>query len=244
MRTDLTQRQAERQRRSWWTTLLDLVLPAECAGCGRTGTVEVTAGLCGGCAFALAGPPVAVRPVRRRAGLPVVHALAPYREPVPDIVIAQKERGRLDLAKPLGRHLARAVLAAADDTASLWLVPAPSARSSVRRRGQDPVRRMACVAAGELRALGRTANVLAALRHCRPVTDQVGLNHQQRAQNLAGAMTVRPAARHRLPARSVVIVDDVMTSGSTLTEAARAIRAAGGTPIGAAVLAATRFRAR
>ena len=230
--------------------LLDLVLPAECAGCGHTGSAHVTEGLCNACAFALGGPPITVRPVRRPRGLPTVYALAPYREPVPDIIIAQKEHGRLDLARPLGRHLARAALAAAapdddatDDPPPLWLVPAPSAHSSIRRRGQDPVRRMACAAAAELRARGRTVNVLPALRHSRPVTDQVGLSHQQRAHNLAGALAVRRAARDRLPLRPIVIIDDVMTSGSTIAEAARAIRAAGGRPIGAAVLAATRFRA-
>ncbi len=243
MAADLTERQ---QRRRWWTTLLDLVLPAECAGCGHPGSEDVTHGLCNACKFALGGPPITVRPVRRPRGLPTVHALAPYRDPVPDIIIAQKEYGRLDLARPLGRHLARAALAAAadHDTSPLWLVPAPSSRSSVRRRGQDPVRRMACVAAAELRAHGKRVNVLPALRHARRVTDQVGLTHQQRADNLAGALAVRNAARNRLPLRPVIIIDDVMTSGSTLAEAARAIRAAGGRPIGAAVLAATRFRAR
>jgi predicted amidophosphoribosyltransferase len=240
MGADLT----ERQRRRWWTTLLDLVLPAECAGCGHTGRADVTEGLCSVCAFALGGPPTTVRPVRRPAGLPRVHALAPYRDPVPDIIIAQKERGRLDLARPLGRHLARAVRAAADDAESFWLVPAPSSGSSVRRRGHDPIRRMARVAATELRARGQIANVLPALRHRRAVTDQVGLSHQQRAQNLAGALGVRNVARSRLALRPVVIVDDVMTSGSTIAEAARAIRAAGGRPVGAAVLAATRFRVR
>lgn len=240
MRAELT----ERQQRRWWMTLLDLVLPAECAGCGRTGSVEVTEGLCNACKFALGGPPTTVRPVRRPAGLPTVYALAPYREPMPDIIIAHKEHSRLDLARPLGRHLARAVLAAADDAAPLWLVPAPSARAAIRRRGQDPVRRMARAAAAELRVRGTPVNVLAALRHSRSVTDQVGLTHQERAQNLAGALAVRPAARRRLPLRAVVIVDDVMTSGSTLAEAARAIRAAGGRPVGAAVLAATRFRTR
>lgn len=240
MGADLT----ERQQRGWWTTLLDLVLPAECAGCGRTGSADVAQGLCKACTFALGGPPITVRPVRRPGGLPTVHALAPYRAPVPDIIIAQKEYGRFDLARPLGRHLARAALAAAGDASALWLVPAPSALSSTRRRGQDPVRRMARVAAAELRALGRSANVLPALRHCRAVSDQVGLTHLERARNLAGALTVRPAAGSRLPLRPIVIVDDVMTSGSTLAEAARAIRSAGGRPVGAAVLAATRFRVR
>lgn len=224
--------------------MLDLVLPAECAGCGHTGSSDVTEGLCTACALALSGPPTVVRPIRRPRGLPAVHALAPYREPVPEIIIAQKEHGRLDLARPLGRQLARAAHAAASDAAAVWLVPAPSARATVRRRGQDPVRRMARIAAAELRVLGRTANVLAVLRHGRAVTDQVGLTHEQRARNLAGALAVRPAATARLALRPVILVDDVMTSGATLADAARAIRAAGGQPVGAAVLAATRFRNR
>jgi predicted amidophosphoribosyltransferase len=103
---------------------------------------------------------------------------------------------------------------------------------------------MARIAAAELRVLGRTANVLAVLRHGRAVTDQVGLTHEQRARNLAGALAVRPAATARLALRPVILVDDVMTSGATLADAARAIRAAGGQPVGAAVLAATRFRNR
>lgn len=240
MGDDLT----ERRRRSWWSTLLDLVLPAECAGCGHTGSADVTQGLCTTCAFALSGPPTVVRPLRRPRGLPTVHALAPYREPVPDIIIAQKEHGRLDLARPLGRQLARAARAASPGADPVWLVPAPSARATVRRRGQDPVRRMARVAAAELRALGRTADVLSVLRHSRAVSDQVGLTHEQRARNLAGALTVRPAVAERLVLRPVVLVDDIMTSGATLAHAARAVRAAGGQPVGAAVLAATRFRDR
>lgn len=234
---------AEHRRRAWWATLLDLVLPAECAGCGHTGSADVTEGLCGTCALTLSGPPVPVRPARRPSGLPPVHALAPYREPVADVIVAHKERNRLDLARPLGRQLARAVLVACPGAAPLWLVPAPSARASVRRRGQDPVRRMAWVAAAEIRIAGRAANVLPALRHQRQVSDQVGLTHYERAQNLAGALTVRPAAAARLHQRLAVVIDDVMTSGATIAEAARAIRAAGGRPVGAAVLAATRFRA-
>jgi predicted amidophosphoribosyltransferase len=233
-----------RRRRAWWAVLLDLVLPAECAGCGQSDGVDVTGGLCGACALALTGPPTAVRPPRRPRGLPPVHALAPYRDPLPDIINAQKERGRLDLARPLGRHLARAVSAVSPVEVPIWLVPAPSSRSAVRRRGQDPVRRMARVAAAELRARGRTANLLPALKHARPVTDQVGLTHEQRAYNLAGALTVRSAAAARLALRRVVLVDDVMTSGATLADAARAVRDVGGDPIGAAVIAATRFRDR
>jgi predicted amidophosphoribosyltransferase len=227
--------------RQWWTTVLDLVLPAECAGCGHTGSRDVVQGLCPACALTLTGPPRLVRPQRRLAGLSGVHALAPYHEPLPEIVIAHKERGRIDLARPLGRQLARAALAAAGDAPEFWLIPAPSAARATRKRGHDPVRRMARAAARELREQGRRANVLPALGHARAVADQAGLDRRQRAANLAGALAVRKCAAELLARRPAVLVDDVLTSGATLAEAVRALRAAGGRPLGAAVLGATRF---
>lgn len=238
---DLTEGRAGGPPR-WWAALLDLVLPAECAGCGRAGSGDVAEGLCPGCALALCGPARLVRPQRRLPGLPGVHALAPYRDPVADIVIAHKERGRLDLARPLGRQLARAVLAAAAGAPGFWLVPAPSAARATRRRGQDPVRRMARAAARELRERGADVRVLPALRHSRRVEDQAGLDRRARAGNLAGALAVRSSAAHLLPRRPAVVVDDVLTSGATLAEAVRALRAAGGCPVGAAVIGAVDLR--
>jgi len=237
---DLTAAQAGRRAR-WWATLLDLVLPAECAGCGRGGCGDVAEGLCPGCSLALCGPARLVRPQRRLPGLPGVHALAPYQDPVPEIVVAHKERGRLDLARPLGRQLARAVLAAAAGVPEFWLVPAPSAARATRRRGQDPVRRMARAAARELRERGADVRVLPALRHARRVEDQAGLDRRARAENLAGALAARRCAADLLQRRPAVVVDDILTSGATLAEAVRALRAAGGHPVGAAVLGAVDF---
>jgi predicted amidophosphoribosyltransferase len=223
-------------------TVVDLVLPAECAGCARTGTSHVTGGLCVTCARSLSGPPRTVRPARPPRGLPTVHALAPYHEPVAEIIIAQKEHGRLDLARPLGRQLARAAQPASAGRDTVWLIPVPSAHAATRRRGHDPVARMTRAAAAELRTLGQSANVLPALRHNRHVADQAGLTRRERAANLTEALTVRPAAARLITQRPAVLLDDILTSGATLADAARAVRAAGGDPIGAAVLAATRFR--
>jgi predicted amidophosphoribosyltransferase len=256
-------------RRPWWAVLLDLVMPVECAGCGMTdedlGAAEVagrrgaliSGGLCGRCADAVNGPPFAAPRTGRPAGLPPVYALAAYRDPVPDIVVAQKERGRIDLPRPLGRRLARAVLAAvASETERgrgyrtapvpvcaaglpLWLVPVPSTKRAVRSRGGDPVRAIARMCASELRRLGVLANLLPALTHARAVSDQAGLSRVERARNLAGALRVRSGAVARLAERPAVLVDDVLTSGATLAEAGRAIRAAGGRPLAAAVIGAT-----
>jgi len=231
--------------KSWGLVLADLILPAECAGCGQARSRSALPGLCTLCALSLSGPPLPARLPRSAqedAAVPPVHALAAYLDPVPEIIIAQKEHGRLDLARPLGQELARAAEAAAAGADPLWLVPVPSTRAATVRRGQDPMLRMARVAAARLRASGRAAAVLPALTHRRKVADQTGLGRKGRAENLAGALAVRASSARLLAERPVVLVDDVVTSGATLAEAARALRAAGNAPVGAAVLAAARLR--
>ncbi|MFE6957949.1 ComF family protein [Streptomyces sp. NPDC057696] len=109
----------------------------------------------------------------------------------------------------------------------LLLVPVPSARKAVRARGHDPARRIAYAAAAELRRAGVPARVLAALRQRRAVADQAGLDSRRRLANLAGALEVSQGARALLASGGrIVLVDDVMTTGASLAEAARAIRAA------------------
>ena len=230
--------------KTWGLLLADLLLPAECAGCGESRSRSALPGLCTLCALSLSGPPVPARLPRTGEGwsrLPPVHALAAYLDPVPEIIIAQKEHGRLDLAKPLGLELARAAEAAAAGADPLWLVPVPSTRAATVRRGQDPMLRMARVAGARLRASGRSAAVLPALTHRRRVADQAGLGRGARAENLDGALAVRASSARLLGERPVVLLDDVLTSGATLAEAARALRAAGNAPVGAAVLAASRL---
>lgn len=241
--------------RGWWQDLTDLVLPAECGGCGRPRTV-----LCPECRAALSGAaPSRVRPVPEPPGLPVVHAAARYSDAVRAVLLAHKERGALALAAPLGAALAGAVRAglregrghggetgsgvsrtgagpvggagvgrgaAARFAEPLLLVPVPSARAAVRARGHDPAKRIALAAAGELRRGGCAARVVGVLRQGRGVADQAGLNSRQRLENLAGALVVAPGGARLLRAGRVVLVDDLMTTGASLAEAARAVRAA------------------
>ncbi|MET9387295.1 ComF family protein [Streptomyces sp. NPDC002928] len=228
--------------RGWWQDLTDLVLPAECGGCGRPRTV-----LCVECRAALSGAaPCRVRPVPEPSGLPVVHAAARYGDEARAVLLAHKERGALALAGPLGTALAGAVRSglreagarghgAVTATGGGWgadgtdrpvlLVPVPSGRRAVRARGHDPARRIALAAAGELRRTGTPARVLAVLRQRRAVADQAGLNSRQRLDNLAGALAVVSGAERLLGGGPVVLVDDLMTTGASLAEAARAVRA-------------------
>ncbi|WP_425587361.1 ComF family protein, partial [Streptomyces mexicanus] len=115
---------------------------------------------------------------------------------------------------------------AARGQAPVLLVPVPSARAAVRARGHDPARRIALAAAGELRRSGIAARVLAVLRQRRAVSDQARLDSRQRLDNLAGALGTVPGGARLLLAGPVVLVDDLMTTGASLREAARAVKSA------------------
>ncbi|WP_189949114.1 ComF family protein [Streptomyces alanosinicus] len=213
--------------RGWWRDLTDLVLPADCTGCGAPRTV-----LCPRCRAALCGrAPRRVRPVPEPAGLPVVHAAAPYAGEVRTLLLAHKERGALSLAGVLGVALAGAVRAGLGGSGAgeaglrpVLLVPVPSARWAVRARGHDPVRRMALAAAGELRRSGTPARVAAVLCQRRAVADQAGLDARRRLANLAGALEVTAGGARLLGGGQVVLVDDLITTGASLAEAARVVR--------------------
>ena len=157
----------------------------------------------------------------------------PYADPARGVLIGHKERGRLGLARPLGGALAAAV-AVLELDGPLVLVPVPSSRAAVRARGQDHARRLARAAAHTLRVCGQPARAEPLLVQARPTADQAGLSAADRADNLAGALACRAH-----PAGLLVVVDDVLTTGATVVEAVRALRAAGGDVRGAAAVAGT-----
>jgi predicted amidophosphoribosyltransferase len=213
--------------------LLDLVLPQACAGCGRPSAL-----LCATCLAFLTGAPARPAwPESVPAGLPRPWAVASYEGPVRAVIVAHKERARTSLAGPLGRALARSVRSAVPLSEPFAVVPVPSSRRSIRARGHDPTRRMAEAAVRELRDAGAPVTLLQALRHRRKVADQAALPAARRASNLAGALEPLPGVP--LAGRPVVVADDVITTGSTLAEAARALRTAGAHILAATTVAAT-----
>lgn len=213
--------------------LLDLLLPQACAGCHAPSTRWCRA--CAERLVAVTTRPLgfcAPEPVPR--GFPRATAAAPYDGAVRGALLAHKERGRLGLVRPLGAALAAAVRAL-DLSGPVLLVPVPSDRRAVRHRGHDHARRLARSAACGLRRSGLDVRAAPVLVHARHVGDQAGLGAAGRAQNLQGALR----ARRALTGVAVVVVDDVVTTGATLTEATRALRAAGAHVVGAATVAAT-----
>ncbi|MDQ1322377.1 MAG: hypothetical protein QG655_3624 [Actinomycetota bacterium] len=132
-----------------------------------------------------------------------------------------KEHGRRDLVAPLARALALGIhqlIGWGIVGVPLVVVPAPTRRIAARKRGGDPVTRIAVAATA--RAPGLC--VVPALRTAALVRDSVGLGTAARERNIAGR--VRLTAR---PAGEVLVVDDVVTTGATAREAVRTLREGG-----------------
>lgn len=225
----------------WLGALADLLLPRTCAGCGMPGAV-----LCPSCAALLARPRSAT-PRRFPDGFPPTAAAGAYAGPVRPALIAFKERGRAELAVPLGAALALAVAAVVtaaalpDPTPPVLLVPVPSTPSAVRARGRDHVRELTRRAEVELRSVGLDARATRLLRRRGRGRDSAGLSVAARRANLVGSFAVDPRPGAVLRGSLVVVVDDVVTSGATLTEAAGALAGVveSSAPVLAAVVAAT-----
>jgi predicted amidophosphoribosyltransferase len=192
----------------------------ECAGCREPGVP-----LCDACR-----PHLAPRPFSRElpSGLVVWSGLA-YEGVAAGTMRALKEDGRTGLARALAPALAAALTSSAGGRKGLVAVPVPTSRAAMRRRGYRVVELLA------IRAGVRPARLLAPTRR---TADQRALGVEARRGNVTGSLRARRAG-----GLQVVLLDDVVTTGSTLDEAARALTAAGARVVGAATVAATPRRA-
>ena len=194
---------------------LAFLLAATCPGCDRPGTL-----LCDDCRLQLTPRP---RRLSTPEGLPA-HVALDFEGVAARGIRRLKEDGATMLARPLAAALAGILSDAASDAV---VVPVPTSRAAYRRRGYRVPELLA------RRAGHRPHRMLVPARR---TGDQRGLGRDARARNVAGSMRARPPAE---PGASVVILDDVVTTGATLDEAARALRAAGWRPVCAVALAAT-----
>ena len=208
-----------------------LIAPVECAGCSTPDHA-----LCWTCAAELRARPrlavleaAASGPWGAPAAVPLVASL-PYEGVPRRVILALKERDRTELAGALRSAVLTAVegaFARAGPGSTPLLIPVPGGSSGAARRGYHPA---------ELLARRAGLRVTRALRPAR------GRARAQKRLTLAQRHEV-DAARWRVSPRvhgaRVVLFDDVVTSGSTLRAAARALRAAGAEVVACAAVAAT-----
>ncbi|OMC44123.1 phosphoribosyltransferase [Mycobacterium sp. IS-2888] len=200
--------------------MLDLLLPLECGGCGAPATRW-----CDACAIELAVKPDEPHLINPRIDPRApVFALGRYAGARRQAILALKEHGRGDLVAPLARVMAiglHRLLTWGMLETPLTIVPAPTRRSAARRRGGDPVARLAAAAV----AAHPDVLVVPALRMAALARDSVGLRPAARERNIAGRVLLR--GRPGLQRTEVLIVDDIVTTGATARESVRVLRSAG-----------------
>ena len=227
--------------------LADMILPHQCILCRR---FAETTGLCASCWEGLA--PITA-PICSRCGLPLGHTLADplcaacwakpprlaairggfhYAGSARELILAFKHGDGLQLTPYLARLTARLFTELAGPETLVIPIPLHRRRYFKRRYNQAAeLARHLCSATG----YGTFAPNL--LHRRRATRSQGGLSRRQRQRNLAGAFTVPPAAALELAGRPALLIDDVMTTGATLGEAAKRLEAAGASGVSALVLA-------
>lgn len=202
-----------------------------CAHC--TGRFALPITRCEGCALPV--PPGVLRcGACLRHPSPVDHCLVAlsYAWPWTACIARLKFQQDVGLAGPLAALLAQAPgVAEALQTADR-LVPMPLAPERLGERGYNP----ALLLARQLDRRRCDSDVLLRVRNTPP---QRGLSREQRQRNVRGAFAVHPAQAAHLQGQHVVLLDDVMTTGASLYEAARCLRQAGAGQITALALART-----
>lgn len=214
----------------WLKNVHDWLLPPTCIFCDRAGVAGRD--LCHGCAGEL--PYIDAACERCAIPLPqavvcgqcqqsppafdAARALFHYREPVDQLITGLKFNGRLHNARLLGELMAeRLVLAGAVKPGAIIPVPLHPAR--LRQRGFNQALELA-------RPLAKALDAPLLPRLCQRLRDtapQLGQDARARRRNLKGAFTVSALG----DLKHLVVVDDVMTTGSTAGLLAEALKRAG-----------------
>jgi ComF family protein len=228
---------------------LDFIYPPTCLAC-RAATAEAGA-LCPRCWRDMR---FIERPFCERLGSPFAHDLGPglispqaiadppvygraraaarFEDgPARRLVHRLKYSDRMELAKPLGRWMARAGADILGEADVLTPIPLHPLRLVARRFNQAAA---LATAVGQYAAKPCDPSLLARVRATRA---QVGLSRIQRAENVQGAFRVPRGAEPRVKDRRVVLIDDVLTSSATANAAARALLRSGAAAVDVLVFA-------
>lgn len=197
-----------------FTELSQLVFPTRCFGCNHLGL-----SICTSC---------------RREWIPHhyrtdinsfhVYSAVLYTDTASKIILAAKENGIRGADNLVISAILHVLNKNNVDRSCMTLVPVPSSKQSQRRRGRSFIVDLT-------QQISQTSGI--AMKDClevsRRVSDQSGLTKKQRSLNMQGAFSLKNGTHLR---GDVVLIDDVVTTGATLREAARALNSQGSHPFG------------
>lgn len=224
-------------------TAVSLIYPPRCLGCG--GAVESDFGLCGPCwrDTAFIGGTICDccgTPLPGDAGYDTLQCDDCMITPRPwkkgraaflytgngrRMVLALKHGDRQEIAKPAAAWMAQAISDLPQENMIIAPVPLHWTRLLKRRYNQSA---LLAQALSGITGMPVCPDLLVRKRRTKPME---GMTRELRFSSVKGVIAVHPKRRHRMIARSVLLVDDVLTSGATLSSAADACLAAGSGPV-------------
>lgn len=201
-------------------SLLDLIYPPICLGCEE----EMDRGLvCHECLQEIRSQGPLLCTIEQEEGqspLVKILSLGYYTRPLNRLIHELKYNGKRSLAPILGQELSRALSSDPLMRSADHLVPIPLHPARQRERGYNQAELLA-------RAISRFSNIplLDCLERCRNTRSQIALNDAQRRANVKDAFKLKKGFD---PSGGwLILVDDVLTTGATISEAARVLRSAG-----------------
>lgn len=238
------------------TTLLNTIFPPRCLACAEP--TDTPQGLCPACwrdthfivgtACAKCGVPLIGEAAADSAQNDVCEgcqrhppawdrgaAAVLYRDAGRQVILSLKHGDRLDMVKPLAGWMAAAGGALLAETDIVAPVPLHWRRLLRRRYNQS------AELARRLAHLAGKASVVDLLTRNRFTTPQEGMDRATRLRNQAGAFTVAPRRAAAVQGKAVLLIDDVLTSGATLSACADTLRAAGAARVDVLVLGRVAF---
>jgi len=218
-------------RENFLDPILALAFPPSCPGCGGVPSDEPV-GLCLDCSALLKAAAIAPGSLRAlRASLEVGTALDDVlvlfyfdlHSPLQTLIHRLKYQGARSLGQELGARFAVAFERELRTGKFSGIVPVPLHPARKRERGYNQARLLA----EGIRSIVPLPVLDQVLVRQRFTVSQTGLSAPARARNVAGAFVVPSGMNHRVRDMSVLIVDDVLTTGATLQESARALKCGG-----------------
>ena len=182
-----------------------------CNACGRGFNAEEAAGRDRLCTICQAEPP----------GWGAARAAFRYDEQSKKMLMPLKYNDKPEYARALGIFMARAGAGLVRDAD--WLVPVPLHRARLRSRRYN----QAALLATAVGRAGRKPTILDAIRRTRATRPLATWSAGQRVLELAGVFAVNPARLAQLRDSRVLLIDDVLTSGSTAEACTRVLLDAG-----------------
>ncbi|MFH1158483.1 MAG: ComF family protein [Pseudomonadota bacterium] len=221
-----------------WESVIDTVLPPRCAGTGEIVDVQgmvspafwsqlqfIESPFCKTCgipfSFEIANDALCAACMERELAFDLSRSAVTYNEASRKLILAFKYGDRLHSVHTFTPWLIRAggaLIGQAD-----FIVPVPLHRRRLRERRFN----QSALLAQETAVKTAKIYIPDALLRTRHTIPQQGLSVKERDKNVRGAFAVKESLRGALKSKNVLLIDDVFTSGATLSECARVLKSAG-----------------